>query len=141
MRYIAYMRYLFGFLNLVASAIVGATAVLVGGMACDESCNPGSGDWSDSPDSWQWDAIVWLGLGLFALGVILFVFAGAKWVVPAVTFFAGQVVLWLLFFSLASGAESFNLLLPLIFAAFQLGLAGATVLETRGARAQAEHLT
>jgi hypothetical protein len=134
------MRYFLGILNLAASTIIGAGA-FVAGMGCDESCSYAPDDWSESPFSWQWTAIPFLGLALFTLAVLILFFAGARWVGATAILFAGQVAAWLLFFSLASGAESLNLFLPLILATGQLALGGTTVLSTRTARANAEPLT
>jgi hypothetical protein len=67
------MRSFFCALNLLASAFVALSALMVGSMACDEGCG-GGGDWTDVSYSWQWSAILVLGISIFVAACMLFVF-------------------------------------------------------------------
>jgi hypothetical protein len=62
---------------LLATGIVAAScfAALIGllwgfGLKCDDSCSIGS-HWSESPESWQWDALGLLGLAGLGCALLL----------------------------------------------------------------------
>ena len=70
------MRYLFALLDVAASLVVGYSALLLGGMACDEGCL--GSHWSRDPESWQWDAIQGLGLALFVTACVFAIGVAAR---------------------------------------------------------------
>jgi hypothetical protein len=58
------------------------------GLRCDESC--GGPGWRRSPDGWQWDAVVALGVLGFLAGMILVVFVWrGRRVLAAAAFLVG----------------------------------------------------
>lgn len=56
-------------------AVLSGWAALLGmvwgfSLQCDDSCSTPAGDWHDDPDAWQWSALGWTGIALFALAVV-----------------------------------------------------------------------
>jgi MYXO-CTERM domain-containing protein len=87
-------------LALVVLSGWGALAGMLWGFSlkCDDSCNNLGRSWRDDPDSWQWTALGWSSLALFALALAVLAFvvrrrgdyataAFAAWVVAATAFF------------------------------------------------------
>ena len=62
---------------LAYAALAGATALyafLVGAFACFEECDS-TGEWQEDGTSWQWDAIVLLGVAAAVVAVVVLVLA------------------------------------------------------------------
>jgi hypothetical protein len=82
--------------------MLSAWAALIGmvwgfGLKCDDGCSSIGNHWTDDPDSWQWTAWGWSGIGVFVLSLIALVLlvvrrrdaawvAYAAWLVLAAVF-------------------------------------------------------
>jgi hypothetical protein len=66
------MRYLFSSLNVLAGIVVGFSALNAKWVGCgDEGCRGSTWDWTQNDYSWQWNAIIFLGLAIFGAAVLL----------------------------------------------------------------------
>jgi hypothetical protein len=63
---------LFSTLNVLASIVVALAALMAKWLGCgDEGCRGSTWDWTENDYSWQWSAIVVLGLAILAAALLL----------------------------------------------------------------------
>ena len=72
-----------GLVLAVGLAVLSGWAALAGAvwgfaLQCDDSCSSPALHWRDDPDAWQWSALGWTGIALFALALALLVLVVAR---------------------------------------------------------------
>jgi hypothetical protein len=77
------LRRVGGLILAIGLAVLSGWAALAGAvwgfaLQCDDSCSSPALHWRDDPDAWQWSALGWAGIALFALPLALLVLVVAR---------------------------------------------------------------
>jgi hypothetical protein len=122
------MRSFFCTLNLLASLAVAFSALMVGGMACDEGCGGGVSGWTGSEHSWQWSAIMFFGVSIFVAACMLFVLRRSTEIsyslgtLSAQGLFAGLLLLVIAGSKFSGPYVTLGILAPVVFGAASVAI-------------------
>jgi hypothetical protein len=96
-------------LTLLLIVAISGWAALAGtvfgfGLKCGDSCSNIGGAWREDPDSWQWSALGWSGIGVFSSALLLLAALIARRRVLAWIAAGGWVALGVAFLVLLDGS-------------------------------------
>ena len=77
-------------------------------LKCDELCSNTPAAWREDRDAWQWSALGWFSVGLFACALLLFAAVVARRRVVALLALGGWVTIGVAFLVLLDGSRLAN---------------------------------
>ena len=91
------------------SGWAGFAGALYGfGLRCDELCSNTPASWREDRDAWQWSALGWSSVGLFACALLLFAALVARRAVVAWLAVGGWLAIGVAFLVLLDGSRLSN---------------------------------